>query len=105
VVDRWVPPEDSIGVVDLFAELQLADTTIAHRWPIHLGSAAANPAVAAPTPAIEARRVAVRRRASRLASGWRGSRRPRGLTSRMEAFHRGCLHHVFRVSSPVMVLA
>jgi hypothetical protein len=45
-------------VVDLFAELQLPDTTIAHRWAIHLGSAAAAPAVAAPTPAIEAQRVA-----------------------------------------------
>jgi len=58
--NTWtIPPQDSIGVVDLFAELQLADTTIAHRWPIHLGSAAADPAVAAPTPAIEAQRVAV----------------------------------------------
>jgi hypothetical protein len=58
--NTWViPPKDSIGVVDLFAELQLADTTIAHRWPIHLEWAAATPSVDAPTPAIEAQRVAV----------------------------------------------
>jgi hypothetical protein len=35
--NTWIiPPKDFAGVVDLFAELQLADTTIAHRWPIRL---------------------------------------------------------------------
>jgi hypothetical protein len=57
--NTWiVPPKDFIGVADHLT-VQLADTTIAHRWPIDLGLAAATPTVAAPTPAIEAQRVTV----------------------------------------------
>jgi hypothetical protein len=93
-------------VVDLFAELQLAGTTIAHRWPIHLGSAAANPAVAVPTPAIEAQRVAVALPRQPIGE-WLARFPPAagGAYQRDGGFHRGCLHHVFRVNSPVMVLA
>jgi hypothetical protein len=57
--NTWiVPPKNFIGV-DLLAELQLADRTIAHRWPIHADWAAAIPAVAVPTSAVEAQRLAV----------------------------------------------
>jgi TPR repeat protein len=45
--------------VDLLAELQLADRTIARRWPIHANWAAATPAVGVPTSAVEAQRLAV----------------------------------------------
>jgi hypothetical protein len=57
--NAWIiPPTNFIGV-DLLAELQLADRTIARRWPIHPDWAAATPAVAVPTPAVEAQRLAV----------------------------------------------
>jgi hypothetical protein len=53
-----IPPTNFIGV-DLPAELQLADGTIARRWPIHADRPAATPPVAALTPAVEAQRLAV----------------------------------------------
>jgi hypothetical protein len=57
--NAWIiPPTNFIGV-DLLAELQLADRTIARRWPMHANWAAANLAVAVPTPAVEAQRLAV----------------------------------------------
>src|SRR5256885_15807868 len=35
--ETWIhPPRDFVGSADLVAELHLADTTIAHRRPIHL---------------------------------------------------------------------
>jgi hypothetical protein len=58
--NMWIlPPKDFIGVVDLLSELQLADTTIAHRWLIHRKWAAAAPTVAISTSAVEAQRLAV----------------------------------------------
>jgi hypothetical protein len=60
VSNTWIlPPKDFIGVVDLLAELQVADTAIAHRWLIHRKWAAAVPAVAISTSAVEAQRLAV----------------------------------------------
>jgi hypothetical protein len=60
VSNTWIlPPKDFIGVVDLLTELQLADTTIAHRWLIHRKWAAAAPAAAISTSAVEAQRLAV----------------------------------------------
>jgi Na+-transporting methylmalonyl-CoA/oxaloacetate decarboxylase gamma subunit len=60
VSNTWIlPPKDFIGVVDLLAELQVADTAIAHRWLIHRKWAAAAPAVAISTSAVEAQRLAV----------------------------------------------
>jgi hypothetical protein len=57
--NAWIiPPKKFIGV-DLLAELQLADRTIARRWPIYPDWAAATPPVAVPTPAVEAQRLAV----------------------------------------------
>jgi hypothetical protein len=58
--NTWIlPPKDFVGAVDLVAELHLADTTVAHRRPIHLewvappaAVAAASPAVAATSPAV-----------------------------------------------------
>jgi hypothetical protein len=51
--NAWIiPPKKFIGV-DLLAELQLADRTIARRWPIPANWAAATPAIAVPTPAVE----------------------------------------------------
>ena len=52
--NTWIlPPNDFVGVVELVAELHLADGTIAHRGPIRLEWVGASPAVAAqdPTPA------------------------------------------------------
>ncbi len=51
------PPTNFIGV-DLLAELQLADRTIARRWPVYADWAAATPPLAVPTPAVEAERLA-----------------------------------------------
>jgi hypothetical protein len=51
------PPTNFIGV-DLLAELQLADGTIARRWPVYADWAAATPPLAVPTPAVEAERLA-----------------------------------------------
>jgi hypothetical protein len=57
--NTWIiPPKDFAGVVDLLAELHLADTSIAHRRPIHLEWATARPPVAAATPARETQRPA-----------------------------------------------
>jgi hypothetical protein len=57
--NTWIiPPTNFIGV-DLLAELQLVDRTIARRWPIHAYWPAATPAVAVPTSAVEAQRLAV----------------------------------------------
>jgi hypothetical protein len=46
--NTWIIPPRNFIAVDLLAELQLADRTIAHRWPIHANWAAATPAVAVP---------------------------------------------------------
>jgi hypothetical protein len=57
--NTWIiPPKNFIGV-NLLADLQLVDRTIAHRWPSHANWAAATPAVAMPTSAVEAQRLAV----------------------------------------------
>jgi hypothetical protein len=55
----WIIPSKKFIGVDLLAELQLVDRTIARRWPIHANWPAATPAVAVPTPAVEAQRLAV----------------------------------------------
>jgi hypothetical protein len=53
--NTWIlPPKDFIGAVDLVAELHLADTTVAHRRPIHLEWVAPPAAVAAASPAVAA---------------------------------------------------
>jgi hypothetical protein len=57
--NTWIiPPKDFVGVVDLLAELHLADTNVAHSRPIRLEWAAARPPVAAATPAGETRQPA-----------------------------------------------
>jgi hypothetical protein len=57
--NTWIiPPKDFVGVVNLLAELHLADASIAHRRLIHLKWAAARPPVAAATPAGETQRPA-----------------------------------------------
>ena len=46
--NTWIlPPKDFVGVVELVAELHLADTTIAHRRPIRLEWVGGNPGLAA----------------------------------------------------------
>jgi hypothetical protein len=57
--NAWIIPYTNFIGMDLLADLQLADRTIARRWPILPDWAAATLAVAAPTPAIEAQRPAV----------------------------------------------
>jgi hypothetical protein len=57
--NAWIIPAKKLIGVDLLAELQLADRTIARRWPIHANWAAATPAVGVPTSAVEAQRLAV----------------------------------------------
>jgi hypothetical protein len=57
--NAWIIPAKKFIGVDLLAELQLADRTIARRWPIHANWAAATPAVGVPTSAVEAQRLAV----------------------------------------------
>jgi hypothetical protein len=57
--NAWIIPYTNFIGMDLLADLQLADRTIARRWPIHPDWAAATLAVAAPTPVIEAQRPAV----------------------------------------------
>jgi hypothetical protein len=57
--NTWIlPPKDFVGAVDLVAELHLADTTVAHRRPIHLEWVAPPPPVAA-APAVVAAAPAV----------------------------------------------
>jgi BA14K-like protein len=54
LANTWVgPPTDFVGIVDLIAEVQLADATIIHRQPIQIEWVATNPAVAA-HPAVAA---------------------------------------------------
>jgi hypothetical protein len=51
--NTWVgPPMGFVGMVDLIAELQLADATVIHRQPIHIEWGSTNPAVAAQVPAL-----------------------------------------------------
>jgi BA14K-like protein len=52
LANTWVgPPKDFVGMVDLIAELQLADATVIHRQPIQIEWVATSPAVAAQVPA------------------------------------------------------
>jgi hypothetical protein len=56
----WIgPPSNFVGVVDLVAELHLADKTIADRRPLKLEWGAAIPATAAASPTVETGRTAV----------------------------------------------
>jgi hypothetical protein len=56
----WIgPPTNFVGVVDLVAELHLADMTIADRRPNKLEWGAAIPAAAAESPKVETDRTAV----------------------------------------------
>jgi hypothetical protein len=56
----WIgPPTNFVGVVDLVAELHLADMTIADRRPLKLEWGAAIPATAAASPTVETDRTAV----------------------------------------------
>jgi TPR repeat protein len=56
----WIgPPSNFVGVVDLVAELHLADKTIADRRPLKLEWGAAIPATAAASPTVETDRTAV----------------------------------------------
>jgi len=49
--NTWIiPPRDFVGVVELVAELHLADTTIAHRGPIRREWGGTSPAVGAQGP-------------------------------------------------------
>jgi hypothetical protein len=53
LANTWVgPPKDFVGMVDLIAELQFADTTVIHRQPIQMEWIATSPAVAAQVPAV-----------------------------------------------------
>jgi hypothetical protein len=53
LANTWVgPPKDFVGMVDLIAELQLADATVIHRQPIQMEWIATSPAVAAQVPAV-----------------------------------------------------
>jgi hypothetical protein len=48
LADTWIgPPTDFVGMVDLIAELQLADATVIHRQPIQIEWFATSPAAAA----------------------------------------------------------
>jgi hypothetical protein len=52
LANTWVgPPMGFVGMVDLIAELQLADATVIHRQPIQIEWVATSPAVAAQVPA------------------------------------------------------
>jgi hypothetical protein len=75
VSNTWIiPPKNFIGV-DLLAELQLVDRTIARRWPIHQANwAATTPAVAVPTSAVEAQRLAVAPRGQPMPSQYQPDR-------------------------------
>jgi hypothetical protein len=56
----WIgPPTNFVGVVDLVAELHLADKTIADRRPLKLEWGAAIPATAAASPTVETDQTAV----------------------------------------------
>jgi BA14K-like protein len=56
----WIgPPSNFVGVVDLVAELHLADMTIADRRPLKLEWGAAIPATAGASPTVETDRTAV----------------------------------------------
>jgi hypothetical protein len=56
----WIgPPTNFVGVVDLVAELHLANKTIADRRPLKLEWGAAIPATAAASPTVETGRTAV----------------------------------------------
>ena len=58
--NAWiVPPTDFVGVVDLVAELHLADRTIADRRRIKLEWQAAIPAAGATSPTVDTDRTAV----------------------------------------------
>jgi hypothetical protein len=57
--DAWIIPYTNFIGMDLLADLQLADRTIARRWPIHGNWAAATLAVGLPPPSGEAQRLAV----------------------------------------------
>jgi BA14K-like protein len=51
--NTWVgPPMGFVGMVDLIAELQLADATVLHRQPIQIEWVATSPAVAAQVPVV-----------------------------------------------------
>jgi BA14K-like protein len=53
LANTWVgPPTDFVGMVDLIAELHLADATIVHRQPIQIEWVTPSPAVAAQVPAV-----------------------------------------------------
>jgi hypothetical protein len=53
LANTWVgPPMDFVGMVDLIAELQLADATVIHRQPIQIEWVATSAAVAAQVPAV-----------------------------------------------------
>jgi hypothetical protein len=53
LANTWVgPPRDFVGMVDLIAEVQLADATIIHRQPIQIEWVATSPVVAAQVPAL-----------------------------------------------------
>jgi len=55
LANTWIiPPNDFVGVIDLVAELHLADDTIAQRRPIHLEWAASAPVAAAPAAPVAA---------------------------------------------------
>ena len=52
LANTWVgPPMGFVGMVDLIAELQLADATVIHRQPIQIEWVATSPPVAARVPA------------------------------------------------------
>jgi len=53
------PPKDFVGLVDLIAELRLADATVIHRQPIQIEWIAESPAVAARVSAVTATPEAV----------------------------------------------
>jgi hypothetical protein len=53
LADTWVgPPKDFVGMVDLIAELQLANATVIHRQPIQIEWVPTSAAVAAQVPAV-----------------------------------------------------
>jgi BA14K-like protein len=53
LANTWVgPPTDFVGMVDLIAELHLADATVIHRQPIQIEWVATSPGVAAQVPAL-----------------------------------------------------
>jgi hypothetical protein len=53
LANTWVgPPMGFVGMVDLIAELHLADVTVLHRQPIQIEWVATSPVVAAQVPAL-----------------------------------------------------